>query len=366
MKIWFLFLSILLTFGCKVPTDDTNVKPITDEESLISFASHFDLIQSNDNFLLHLMSPESGEIEHRYFLTKEIDGSRKGYTTINIPSTKLITLSGTSIGMLATLNEQDRIVGVSSKNYIHDQRTLNRINNEIVIEIGDESNLPLEKIIEAKPQLILYNGFGSEFPGSKKLNAVNIKSLPIYDWRETHPLGKAEWIKLFGVLSNKYDEASTYFEEIELAYYNLKEKAKSINESPTVLSGNILGDIWYAPNGDSFVAQMLEDANINYIYQNTHGTGSLELSLEQIIKDNTNTDYWINPGFSNKSAILELNPKLKFVGPLNNSTYCYSHDMNLFWERSAIEPHLVLSDFIQIFHPETSTSDSLYFYRKVN
>lgn len=366
MKIWFLFLSTLLTFGCETTGSETVDSQTINERSLISFASHFDLIKTGDDYLLHLINPESGEIEQRYFLTKELKGLKKGYNTIVIPTAKLITLSGTSIGMLATLNEQDRIVGVSSKNYIYDERTLNRIKTNLVIEIGNESNLPLEKIIKAKPQLILYNGFGSEFSGSKKLNAVNIKSLPIYDWRETHPLGKAEWIKLFGVLSNKYDEANTYFKEIELAYFNLKEKAKSFSEKPTVLSGNILGDIWYAPNGDSFVAQMLEDANTNYIYQNTHGTGSLELSLEQIIKDNTNTDYWINPGFSNKSAILELNPKLKFVGPLNNSTYCYSHDMNLFWERSAIEPHLVLSDFIQIFHPETSTSDSLYFYRKVN
>lgn len=366
MKIWILFLTALFTLGCETPESETDVQHVTDEKSLISFASHFDLIKSNENFLLHFMSPESGEVEHRFFLTKEIDGSKKGYITINIPTAKLITLSGTSIGMLATLNEQERIVGVSSKNYIHDQNTLNRINKGLIIEIGNESNLPLEKIIKAKPQLILYNGFGSELSGSKKLKAVNIKSLPIYDWRETHPLGKAEWIKLFGVLSNKYDEANTYFQEIELAYFNLKEKAKSFSEKPTVLSGNILGDIWYAPNGDSFVAQMLEDANIDYVYQNTHGTGSLELSLEQIIKDNINTNFWINPGFSSQAAILELNPKLKFVGPLENSTYCYSRNMNLFWERSAIEPHYVLSDFIQIFHPESSTSDSLYFYKKVN
>ena len=366
MKFWTLFLTTLLILGCETPEVETDDKQVINEKSLISFASHFDLIQSDDNFLLHLMSPESGEIEQRYFLTKEQKGSKKGYITIKIPSTKLITLSGTSIGMLATLNEQDRIVGVSSKNYIYDERTLNRIKTNLVIEIGNESNLPLEKIIKAKPQLILYNGFGSEFSGSKKLNAVNIKSLPIYDWRETHPLGKAEWIKLFGVLSNKYDEANTYFKEIELAYFNLKEKAKSFSEKPTVLSGNILGDIWYAPNGDSFVSQMLEDANIDYVYQNTHGTGSLELSLEQIIKDNINTNFWINPGFSSQAAILELNPKLKFVGPLENSTYCYSRNMNLFWERSAIEPHHVLSDFIQIFHPESSTSDSLYFYKKVN
>jgi iron complex transport system substrate-binding protein len=364
MKRMLLLILVLNLFGCS-PTSETKSLPEQKKEnSTVSYASHFDLIQTGDDFLLHFMSPESGEIEHRFFLTKTIDSSRTGYTTIEIPSTKLITLSGTSIGMLSTLDKQQLIVGVSNKNYVYDPKTRNRIENNEVIEVGEESNLPLEKIIQSSPQLILYSGFGSDFPGSKKLNALGIKSIPIYDWRETHPLGKAEWIKLFGALSNSYEKAESYFNEIESAYFELKEEAKTLSESPTILSGNLLGDIWYAPNGNSFVAQMLEDAHVTYKYREAKGTGSVQLSLEQVIKDNTNTEFWINPGFSSKNAILELNTKLKHIGPLDKNTYCYSHNINLFWERSAIEPHHVLSDFIQIFH-NVKTSDSLYFYKNI-
>jgi iron complex transport system substrate-binding protein len=337
-----------------------------DEESLISYASHFDLIESEDNFLLHFRSPESGNIELRFFLTKEAEKSKKGYTTISLPSSRLITLSGTSIGMLATLKEQERIVGVSNKGYVYDKQTLKGVKQNQIIEVGEESNLPLEKIIQTQAQLILYSGFGSNFPGSQKLNTLGIKSIPIYDWRETHPLGKAEWIKLFGVLTNKLETAKHYFNEIESKYLELQKTVKLLNHTPTVLSGNLLGDIWYAPNGNSFVAQILKDAHVSYKYQNSLGTGSTQLSLERVIKDNTHTDYWINPGFSSSDAILELNPKLTYIGPLKNNTYCYSHNMNLFWERSAIEPHRILSDFIQIFHPELNISDSLYFYKNIN
>ena len=364
MKIKTLLFISLITIGCSQEIKHSNTLN-NNEKSLISYASYFELIKSKGDFLLHLISPDSGEIELRFFLTKEAENSKNGYTTIMIPTSNLIALSGTSIGMLSTLNEQDRIVGVSSENYIYDKQILERIKNNQIIEVGVESNLPLEKIIQIKAQLILYSGFGSDFPGSKKLNALGIKSLPIYDWRETHPLGKAEWIKLFGALSDKTEAAEHYFNEIESKYLKLKEEAKLLNDMPTVLSGNILGDIWYAPSGNSFVAQMLEDAHVKYRYQSTLGTGSVQLSLERVITENTETDYWINPGFSSRDAILELNPKLKYINPLEKNTYCYSHNTNLFWERSTIEPHNVLSDFIHIFHPEVKISDSLYFYKNI-
>ena len=366
MKIKILFFISLITLGCSSREVKRVTKKHFHEASLISYASHFDLIQSETNFLLHFMSPESGEIELRFFLTNNAEISKKGYTTILLPSSRLITLSGTSIGMLSTLKEQGRIVGVSNVKYVYDKQTLERIKKNQVIEVGEESNLPLEKIIQTQAQLILYSGFGSNFPGSQKLNALGIKSIPIYDWRETHPLGKAEWIKLFGVLTNKTEAAEHYFNDIESKYLQLKESVKPLSNSPTVLSGNILGDIWYAPNGNSFVAQILKDAHVTYKYQNSSGTGSAQRSLERIIKDNTDTDYWVNPGLSSRGAILELNSKLKYVGPLKSNTYCYSHNINLFWERSAIEPHRVLADFIQLFHPELKASDSLYFYRNIN
>ena len=366
MKILFLFFISLTILGCSNQEFANVKKKHLDEKSLITYASHFDLIQTEDNFLLHFINPESRDIEYRFFLTSDTKKSKQGYVTIQLPTSKLITLSGTSIGMLSALKEQERIVGVLNKSYIHDKQILENITKNQVIEVGEESNLPLERIIQTQAQLVLYSGFGSSFPGSKKLNTLGIKSIPIYDWRETHPLGKAEWIKLFGILTNKLETAQHYFNEVESNYLKLKETAKSLRKKPTVLSGNILGDIWYAPNGNSFVAQILNDAHATYKYQSALGTGSTQLSLERVIKDNTNTDYWVNPELSSNDAILELNPKLKHIGPLKNNTYCYSHNMNLFWERSAIEPHHVLSDFIQIFHPELNLSDSLYFYKNIN
>lgn len=361
MKIILFFSSLFILLSCSENETNTIVQEQT-EKSTTVYASHFELMEYGDNHLLHFMDPESGEIELRFILSNDNNASKEGYELIKTPTTKLITLSGTSIGMLTKIDETNQVAGVSNKTYIYNTEIIEGLNSGKIIEVGEESNLPLETIIKAAPQIILYNGFGSEYPGSKKLKSLNILSIPIYDWRETHPLGKAEWIKLFGVLTNKKKEANTYFSNVESSYFELKEKAKKLKDSPTVMSGNILGDIWYTPNGDSFVAQMIEDAHANYKYKNTHGTGSHQLTLEEIIKDNTETDYWINPGLPTKKDILSSNQKLKYIHPISEGTYCYSKESNRFWELSAIEPHHVLSDFISIFHPESAISDSLYFY----
>ncbi len=35
-----------------------------------------------------------------------------------------------------------------------------------------------------------------------------------YDWREEHPLGKAEWIKVFGYLIDQPEKAEAYFQQV--------------------------------------------------------------------------------------------------------------------------------------------------------
>ena len=65
-----------------------------------------------------------------------------------------------------------------------------------------------------------------------QIKKLNILCLPIYDWKETHPLGKAEWIKFIGYLVGKQDEANDYFKHLEIRY-NLLKKDYSKRKGPT-------------------------------------------------------------------------------------------------------------------------------------
>ena len=111
------------------------------------------------------------------------------------------------------------------------------------------------------------------------------------------------------------------------------------------------------------MAILFEDAGANYVYSASKGTGSVFLPIEQVVADNRETKYWLNPGVSTKKVLSEMNPKAKFIGAYENGIYCYSHEMNQFWEMSAIEPDFLLEDFIHIFHPEFEPNAPLHFYK---
>jgi len=323
------------------------------DEISIDYAVNFDLIPTEGGYNLLILSPENGEIEQTHVIK-----------TSNKP--KIISLTSTLNGMLCAINSQNYLSGVSNEKYVFDSFILQKIKTNEIQIFGDESNHSLEKIIASQSNIVFYNGFGDGFPNEEKLNQLGVSTIPIYDWRENHPLGKAEWIKLAGVITGKTDEANKLFQSIVVVYNRLQSIADTIPFQPRAFAGSFYGDIWYAPGGESYFATLLKDAGSNYQYRESKGTASLQLSLEQIMDDNIEIEYWINPTVDTKEKVLQMNPQLKYLNAYENGMFCYSGQMTKFWEQSAIMPHLMLQDLIQILHPELALERELYFYQNIN
>ncbi|MDX2360229.1 MAG: ABC transporter substrate-binding protein [Crocinitomicaceae bacterium] len=349
-RIWWIFL--LFLYGCsnEITADVETSKEFI--EIPIEYAEHFKLNVTDDGYELIILNPNTGEIDEQFIIDPTIDR-------------KIIGLTTTLNGMLNALSASDQLVGVTSMQYVYDSEIIERFNKNEITEFGDETTFSVEKIIASTANTIFYSGFGDDFPHRDKLEKFNFSIFPIYDWREQHPLGKAEWIKVVGILVNREQEALDYFATIEQEYLRISAIAQSANTRPSVVSGGVYGDIWFAPSGDSYMAKLINDAGANYVYHDQEGTGSIERSIEQILLDNQHTNFWINPGFMTKASVLETNPHSDHLEAFDN-VYCYSPNINKFWENGAIEPHLVLSDLIHIFHPEIAEIDSFHFYEKID
>ncbi|MBL1281519.1 MAG: ABC transporter substrate-binding protein [Fluviicola sp.] len=353
-KLLVLFLIVATLFSCKRTEKPCCAIDVPFEEPLlIDYASNFELIKTNVGYSLEILNPENGEIEKTYSLKSNTEY-------------KIISLSATLNGMISILNEQNKLIGIGKEHFIYDTLILDNLQKEYTQPFGDETNISLEKIIASNANIVFYNGFGDKFPNEDKLAKLGIAVIPIYDWRENHPLGKAEWIKLVGIITGKEEEAKAYFSSVVEEYDRILAITDTISHQPTTLAGSMFGDIWFAPGGDSYFATLLKDAGANYIYSDTKGTASQEFSMERILKDNIATDFWINPTLPTKSKLLDVNPKAKYLNAFNNNSYCYSAKMSKFWEQSAAMPHLVLRDLVQIFHPEIEFDEELYFYQKVD
>lgn len=76
-----------------------------------------------------------------------------------------------------------------------------------------------------------------------------------------------------------------------------------------MLTGGLYKDVWYVAGGNSWMAQFLKDANADYLWSNTEETGSIGLSLESVLENAQDAEYWFNPSAETKySELTEANP----------------------------------------------------------
>lgn len=330
-------------------------------------AQNFKLIQHPTFIELQIIDPEKGLVERCFALFKNGKDAAlaPGMERIDLPVKKFVCLSATHIGMLQKLNSIDLIKGVGVKQYVYNLEILKKITEGKVEEFKSIDQLNPERLLKLGVEVVIYDGFGTYPANEEKLKKLGIVCIPNYDWRETNPLGKAEWIKLFGVLSGKGKEANAYFSHISKAYSRLKKEAQNLRKHTTMISGSMIGDLWYMPAGQSFSSNIFKDAQFDYKEKNSKGTGSVSFSFEHCLKQHKNVNVWINPGVISYRELLRLNSNYRYFKPFQTKEiYCYSHAANYFWENSVVEPHHLLSDYISINKGEGSRK-KLYFYRKL-
>ncbi len=235
--------------------------------------------------------------------------------------------------------------------------------------MGRNEDINTELLIDLSPGVVV--GFAVDGNNSA-LNTIKSTGIPVIyngDWTETSPLGKAEWIKFFGALFNKEKEADSIFNHIETEYLKAKKLASKAINRPTVLSGAMYKDIWYLPQGDSWAAQFIADANGDYLWKETEGTGSLSLNLESVLEKGGDADFWVGSGqFTSLKQLEETHTVYSQFDAFKNKKV-FGHTSKkgatggvLYYELAPNRPDRVLKDIIKILHPELLKDYQPYFF----
>jgi iron complex transport system substrate-binding protein len=354
--LFFLLLGGFTSCKAENKNDFSEVNNLSKTDTLENeFAEAFQIIYNQYGLKINILDPTTKAILQSYRIG---EANQAGYNSFTHDLNRVVAMSTTHVGMMRKLSLEDKIVGVPSFKYL-----CHPLSEADVSEIGDMGMTDAESFLVADPDLILYSGFNLNAPILNKLEQANLKTFLVYEWKETHPLGRAEWIKVYGVLFQKQKEAGAIYEKIKSEYYQITDKLKHAEHKPTVFAGTYFGDVFNVPAGDSYVAQLFKDANIDYVYSRTEGTGSLNLSLEEVITKNATTEFWLNEGAAKKSDLLKQSQKFKMLESLRTGKmYSYFENTNCFWENSPIEPHKILEDFGKIFHPTLFEEHELNYY----
>ena len=373
-KLTLLLLVVTTCIQCK--QNKSSFKEKSNDTNQIQYAKGFSIDNYDGYSIITVKNPWPKATKTYCYILKEKNGivpdSLQQNPIIAVPIKSIVVTSTTYIPSLEMLGKEKSLVAFPNLNYISSEKVRARIDAKKIREIGSNQSLNTEVLIDLQPDVIIGYGIDNNNPTLDNLQKSGLKVMLNGDWNEESPLGKAEWIKFFGALYGKQKEANDIFSKMTNDYFKTIKIAKTAITQPTVLAGDMYEDKWYLPKGTSWGSQLLKEANANYLWAETKGTGSLSLSFETVLEKAKNATVWITSGqFSSLKAMADANPHYQqFSAFQQKNVYTFTRKKGdkggiLYYELAPNRPDIVLKDIVKIMHPELLPNYELYFFEKL-
>jgi len=369
-------LPFFVLVGCKKNESETIEKSETAKNS-IEYASGLSIVKHEGYSVVTVSDPWPDAKTKFTYVLKEKDAkvpdSLMAYTSINVPLESIVVTSTTNIPFLEMLEVENKLVGFPHTDYISSEKTRALVDKGSVKNVGENEKLDIEKLIEASPDLIVTFGVDNNNMMLDNLKKSGLNVFIQADWMEQSPLGKAEWIKLYGALFGKEDKAKELFDKIVTSYNQAKKLVADKPATSTVLYGSMYQDVWYVARGNSWVAEFMKDAHASYLWADLKGTGSEGLSFEKVLVKAKTANFWIASGsFKTLDEFGKSNPHYtQFDAFTSKNVYTFEGKVGatggtVYYELAPSRPDLVLKDYIKIFHPDLLPSYEFTFASKLN
>ena len=247
-----------------------------------------------------------------------------------------------------------------------------------IVDCGSSMAPDIERIIALKPEAILLSPFENS-GGYGKLDKLHVPIIEAADYMESSPLGRAEWMKFYGMLFGNEEgksngisgscepKADSLFAKIEKEYLKLKAEAAGYPKGLSILTERKTGNVWYVPGGQSTIGILLKDANARYIFSDDKHSGSLPMSPEQILAKGSQVDVWAFKYFggaplSQVQLLQEYDGYKALAAFSRGNIYQVDTSTVPYFELTSFHPELLLREFIILAHGERF--GKLKFYKK--
>ena len=343
---------------------------------------------------------KAGTMLHRYILIpkgeegdktvamlakRRSTGARCTTDTVRTPVERSAVFIAPHCQLMYELGCQQAIRGVCDLDYINipDVKKRAALSGNTsaqnpIVNCGSSMAPDIERIIALKPETILLSPFENS-GGYGKLDKLHIPIIEAADYMESSPLGRAEWMKFYGMLFGNEEgksngiagscesKADSLFAKIEKEYLSLKAQAAGYPKGLSILTERKTGNVWYVPGGQSTIGILLKDANARYIFEDDQHSGSLAMSPEQILAKGKQVDIWAFKYFGgaplSQAQLLQEYDGYKALAAFNRGNI-YQVDTSTvpYFELTSFHPELLLREFIILAHGERF--GKLRFYKK--
>ncbi|MBQ8773894.1 MAG: ABC transporter substrate-binding protein [Muribaculaceae bacterium] len=362
-----LILIAIISFSCGTRSGD-GVDDVGGD-MLTTHAQLLDVIDCGAYTIARVTNPwDTTSVMATYLLVPEdadvsLDELPSGIV-VKVPLTSTIVYSSVHAGVIDEMGCAKAISGVVDAEYYKLPSIVSGLRSGKVIDVGSSMSPSIEQIIALNPEAILASPFQNAGHGA--VEKLGIPIIECADYMEPMPLGRAEWIKLFGELYDCREVADSIFESVKRSYETIKAGvAGKVSRRPKVVTEQMIDGVWYQPGGASYMAQMLRDAGADYPWSNNSSTGSVQLDFGAVYDKAADADFWLIKTFNRDLTLIELeqnyplNSKIKAFH--NGGVYSCNTATTLFFEDFPFHPDRLLQEYVNLF----SGVDSLSYYKQV-
>ena len=310
---------------------------------------------------------------HRYVLVPsdgEMPENLPQGELIRTPLKKSVVYTSVHTSLFDELGNYDAIKGVCDKEYMYLDKIRKDVAEGKITDCGLGTNPDIERIIELNPDAILLSPF--ENAGTYgKLGKLSIPIIECADYMENSALGRAEWMRFYGMLIGKEKEADSLFLAVEKDYNATKALVKDAKHKPTVVTEKKYGSTWYVAGANSTVGGLLRDAGANYVFNDEPTSGSVPYSPEVVFDRAQQADIWMFKynqavDITSEQLSMEWGNYSKMKAFRNGNVYHCNLSLVPFYEETPFHPNILLKDYVKIFHPEVLKDYQLRYYKPLS
>ena len=317
MRSFLFVLFALLPFACRQASGPAEQQDRLRENAYTRYATGFRVSEETGYKKVTVMNPwqYSRNVSYSYVLSPREappPDSLDHLPWIATPVERVVALSTTHVAMIDQLGRAGSLVGLSGSDFIYAPGVRERIDSGQTKDVGYGQALDYESIVGLDPDvLFIYGVEGNVVATLEKLTELGVPVVFCGEYLESHPLGKAEWIKFFSLFFDQEEEADAFFRHIDSSYNHLAKLASVAEGKPKVLTGLPWKDTWH-------MAERFMDLRV--------------VRQGQVFNNNRRTN---------------------------------AAGGNDYWESGTVRPDLVLADLIRVFHPDILADHGLVYYRQL-
>ena len=379
IKLFIAFIIFILSQSCSTNSEEESISAIAEtavekSSNKLKYAKGFEIEEREGVKVITLKDAWRGDkTSYQYVLYKNYrPAGFDGATFVKVPIKKIACMSLTHVAMIEKLNKINSVVAISGCDFSNSVNVHERLKNNKIKEVGNSQKLNFEILINEEPDIVMAYGI-EQSSGAQldKFKEVGLSVVLNAEYMELHPLGQMEWIKFIAAFYGVDKEANIIFDEVEKEYLELTMLTKDLSDKPSAFSGMPWNGSWHVPGGKSFAAQLYKDAGVDYLWNDNNEKGSFVKSKEIILDEALDADFWLNlNSYNSMEAVLNYDERFnnflafKQKRLFNNNKRLNKNGGNAYFETGVVNPHIVLKDLIEIFHPELLEHE-LYYYQRL-